>query len=224
MARHTISHAGNLYWGNAVWDGQRGLPMSPLMKVDLGVPNAASTTAIVNAQAVAAAGAVTLAGTNPGANYGRVLNVVSSNAGDTSQVVTITGKDYRNQTMVENITLNGTTTVVGVKAFASITSVVVSAAMAGNLSVGTTTKLGLPFRIAGKTSVLASYVDTTEELATASFTAGATNNPQTATTSDPRGFVTPATAPNGSRRFIVWMSPYGADSEIDVYGYPHFTG
>lgn len=120
-----------------------------LAVMSLGAPIALDADGVCAAQAIAGAanasingalasgGAVTL-------DVPRALQMVSSGAGDNTQTVTVTGTDVYRYAMKETFSLNGTTAVTGKKAFKTITQVAVSAAMAGNLSVGTTDILGLP--------------------------------------------------------------------------------
>ena len=102
------------------------LGVGPLGRVyifDL-VPATASNTSIVNAQAVAAAGSVTMTASSVTLDRtGRCLRFASSSAGDTTQTVTVTGTDMYGQAMTETRTLNGTTAVNGTKAFYTVTGV-----------------------------------------------------------------------------------------------------
>lgn len=226
MARHTLTHADQLFVGNAykpkMHNGQRGIPFSPVMRVDLGAPTAAANTTIVNAQAVPGAGTVTQAATATGATYGRALRYVSSGAGDTTQTITARGIDSAGEAVTETATLNGTSAVLGKKAFVSVSSVTASAALAGNLSVGTLDVLGLPYRCNGKYDIFAVYADNTEEVATATVLAADTNTP-TATTGDVRGTIDPNTATNGTVQFRVWMAAAGLSNTEASYGKTQFS-
>jgi len=64
-----------------------------------------------------------------------LLYVSSSNAGDTTQSVTITGLDANYDVITETIELNGQTRVTGTKAFLRVNGVELSAACAGNVYV-----------------------------------------------------------------------------------------
>lgn len=107
---------------------------------------AGSATAVAASQAVAGAGALTLNGSVVSGGVAtfdapRRVAVVSSSAGDSTQSVTITGTD-RNKTpntISETLALSGTTIVYTQQDFATVTRVTVSAALAGNITVGTTT-------------------------------------------------------------------------------------
>lgn len=172
------------------------------------VPEAKSATAVCAAQAVAGAGNATINGALATAgvatfDYARTVNVDSTNAGDTTQTVTVTGTDYYGQAQTETIALNGTTAVAGQKSFKTITQVAVSAALAGNLTVGNEDVFGLPYRVTdagyligvGWAGALARDAGT--------FAAADTTSPATATTNDVRGTYAPSSAANGSRRLVI---------------------
>ena len=201
--------AGWVSGGNPGVIGQGVGPMGRTTYLDI-VPAALSATAVCAAQAVAAAGNATINGASASGgvatfDYARALSVVSSNAGDTTQTVTVTGTDYYGQSQTETIALNGTTSVDGKKAFKTITQVAVSAALTGNLSVGNNDIFGLPYRItdAGylfRTGWAGAVADNA-----GTFVAADTTSPATATTGDVRGTFTPTTAANGSRRLVIGM-------------------
>lgn len=195
--------------------------------VNLGTPTTAAATAVCAAQAVAGAGSATINGTKAssgaaslGAPTGRNVNVVSSSAGDTTQVVTVIGTDMYGNGMRENITLNGTTTVQGKKAFSTVTAVSVSAAMAGNLSVGDGTILGIPVYLSNATFIVREIQDgATATSGTVVAGAGITV-PATATSADVRGTYTPNSAPDGTRAYGLLMEI----PEIGFYGQPQYNG
>lgn len=203
---------GNQFGGNytqAVGDFNPGVYL-----LNLGSPKAKSTTAVAAAQAVAGAANLTLNGASAtgGVVYfdvPRAVDIVSSNVGDTTQTATVTGTDIYGNTLVETITFNGTTRVLGKKAFFKITTVRVSAVMAGNASVGNVDILGLPVFLPA-----AGYIVKELEsgaLATAGTTvAGAVLTP-TATTADVRGTYLPNAACDGTKalNLLVWLTNPG---------------
>jgi hypothetical protein len=63
------------------------------------------------------------------------VTVISSNAGDTTQTVTVYGRDAAGTIVSEPLSLNGTTRVTGAQAFERILKVVVSASHAGTITV-----------------------------------------------------------------------------------------
>lgn len=183
------------------------LGVGPLGRVyifDL-VPATASNTSIVNAQAVAAAGSVTMTASSVTLDRtGRCLRFASSSAGDTTQTVTVTGTDMYGQAMTETRTLNGTTAVNGTKAFYTVTGVTASAALAGNLSVGTRDAYGIPVRVTDAAYVISAKWDSTLADNAGTFTAADTTSPATATTNDVRGVYAQAgNAANGTRRLVL---------------------
>lgn len=189
--------------------------------VEFGAPAAAATNNILAAQDMTAAGTVTtfVAAYTPNVEgmmgrYGRALQVAASGA--STGTVTIKGRDYLGQSMVEQFTLNGTTPVLGQKAFRYVDSVTFTATAGINLLVGTQNRLGLPYR-AQVTAI------TNEMMNGATVSAGAivvgSTAVQTATTADPRGYYTPATAPNGSNTYTLY---YFAD-QTNLHGNQHFS-
>lgn len=155
-----------------------------------------------------------------GPGFGRCLQVVAS-AANTS-VVTITGRDYLGQKVVENLTLNGITPVIGVKAFKYVDQVASNGA--ATIDVGTTDKLGLPYAMS---NVLAEMADgdrvaTLGTLVTPSYT-----DPQTATTADPRGTYDPNTTLDGVKFLSAIFIPHNAlnaSGNGGLYGLPHYGG
>jgi len=78
------------------------------------------------------------------ATYGRALTAVGT-AGS-NHVLTITGRDYLGQGMVEQLTLSGTTILYGTKAFKFVDTILVAAGAAGDTcDIGWSDVLGLPY-------------------------------------------------------------------------------
>lgn len=107
-------------------------------------PAVGSTTAIH--AAINSAAVVTTGITNP--DFPRVLTIVGAGSGhNPTGTVTINGTDIRGNVISDTLTLNSNTTVVGVKAFKTVTSIDftgVSGNDANNtIAVGTGAKLGL---------------------------------------------------------------------------------
>lgn len=117
------------------------------------------------------------------AKYGRNIQVVAS-AADTAKV-TVKGYDYLDQPVTEELTLNGTTAVAGVKAFKKICNIDVPAGTAATVTVKTGSKFGLPVRCAQVLATIESGVKGTIGTLTAPV-----NTAQTATSADPRGTLT----------------------------------
>lgn len=171
------------------------------------VPDAKSATAVCAAQAVAGAANATINGASASGgvatfDVARAVNVDSSNAGDTTQTVTVTGTDYWGQAQTETIALNGTTAVAGKKAFKTITNVAVSAALAGNLTVGNEDIFGLPYRVTDAGYLLRTGWANAVADDAGTFVAADTAT-ATATTGDVRGTYSPFSAANGVRRLVI---------------------
>lgn len=185
----------------------------------IGSPATASATAVINAAAQTALvnGLSTPFYTNTGG--GRAFTAKSSNVGDTTQTVTLKGVDIYGVSMVETIALNGTTGVNGKKAFARLDSVIVSATMAGNLSIGTIDVFGLPFFLPSSGYIIRELQDGTTPTA-GTFVAGmTTSGGSTATTADVRGTWTPNAASDGSKSFqVIALLP-----DAGYLGAPQYT-
>jgi len=182
------------------------------------VPAALSATAVCAAQAVAAAGNATINGASATSgvatfDYARNVSIVTSNAGNTTQTVTVTGTDYYGQAQTELLTCNGTSTVSGKKAFVTITQVAVSAALTGNLSVGNGDTFGLPYRVTDAGYLFRTGWNNAVADNAGTFTAADTTSPATNATGDVRGTFLPAsTAANGSRRLVIGIALTGAQA------------
>lgn len=171
------------------------------------VPATLSATAVCAAQAVAAAGSATINGASASGgvatfDYARNVTFVSSNAGDTTQTVTVTGTDYWGQAQTQTVTLTGTTTVASTKTFKTITAVAVSAALTGNLSVGNGDVFGLPYKVTDAGYLLRTGWAGAVADNAGTFVAAVTTTPS-ATTGDVRGTFAPTTAANGTRRLVI---------------------
>jgi hypothetical protein len=197
-------------------NGGRGVgPMGRNYTYDL-TPVALLSTNLVSAVAVAASGSVAITagtGVTQGVNAAgstiykfdapRGVQLVSSGAGDTTQVITVSGTDYYGQAMSQAVTLNGTTIVYSTKAFASITGISASAALAGNLSVGSSDVFGLPFRVLDTNHVISVKWASALAQDAGTFTAADTTATATTTTGDVRGTYKPSSASNGTRRLTI---------------------
>ena len=176
------------------------------------VPLAKNLTGLATAQAVAAAGNLTLtAGAGVTLTNGllvldtpRCVDVVSAGAGDTTQTATFSGFDQYGKAMTQTVTLNGTTRVSTTKAFKSIASIRISAATAGNISAGTTDTIGLPYKIATKDYLMFTYNETVGLLAAA--TKADATSPATVSTGDVRGTIALASAADGVKRLVATIA------------------
>lgn len=198
-------------------------------QVDFGNPVVADADAILDGQDIASAGtAQGLVGTVPllidelAAPFGRNVTVVADGAATSN--VTVRGRDYLGQPMVESFTLNGNTPVAGKKAFKWIDSITWGATASRTIDVGFGAIFGLPYRM--------SRMIGTEEVDGASntagtFVAGVLTDPQTATTGDPRGTYAPNTTPDGVKRIRASFFPnnlINANGNGGLYGIAHYYG
>lgn len=230
---HRITNSDDVRTGNAVSPNRavKGVPFEgaeaqTVRVISLGAPAVADVDGICAAQAIAGAanalingalasgGAVTL-------DVARGLQVDSSDAGDTTQTVTITGTDVYGQAMQETIALNGTTDVLGLKAFKTVTQVAVSAVMAGNLTVGTTKKIGLPYR-----PVVGGFIRGRlgEDSADAGTYAAPIRTTSTATTADVRGTYLPAGTLDGTNVYTVAIAVQNGPNDSDAFGIAQYNG
>jgi hypothetical protein len=167
------------------------------LEVDFGTPAVSAADNILNDQSIASASSTTtLLDDQADANYGRNVRVVASGAA--TSTVTVKGRDYLGQPMSETLTLNGTNSVVGVKAFYWLDSVSWTATAATTIDLGWGARFGLPYRTVNAVAEQADGV----AAAAGTLTAGVRTDPQTATTADPRGLYTPTTTPDGSKRLV----------------------
>jgi len=179
--------------------------------MNLGAPVAKSATRVAAAQAVAGAGNLTLASTTVTLDRPRNIQAVSAGAGDTTQTITVYGTDIYGVAMTETIALNGTTIVTGNKAFKTVTRVAISAATAGNISVGDQDKLGLSVFLPETAFVIKELQDGVAATAGTLVAGDVTAGGATATTGDVRGTYTPNSAPNDSRvyQLLIFLPDYG---------------
>ena len=227
MARHTVSHAALLYRGDVFYDGyspdgRRGLEFSHLYFWDLGAVEAADPNGICTAAANATpVGGTELVITGALATSGvatmttpRNMVVVSSTT-DTTQTALITGTDVYGEAMSEDIAFNGTTPVPGLKAFKTVTSVVIDITMAGNPDIGTVDVLGSPIRIETLNAVIqttsAGVVDAPTLLVADDTTA-------TTTTGDIRGTVQFTATPNAVIVFGGLLKVNNTYTKAEIFG------
>ncbi len=122
----------------------------------------ASNTAILAATALTTAvQTITANITNPAVP--RNIKVIGNVAGIAGNVV-IKGTNYNGDSISETLALNGTTAVEGNKAFRTITEIdlPIQTADGNTVSVGFGEKLGLPFKLAHNT-ILMAFLDNTKE-------------------------------------------------------------
>lgn len=196
-----------------------------VFKVDFGAPLAASATAVIATQALSTTTLYSLTAAQVATatlDVPRTLAVKSSTT-DTTQVVTVRGYDEYGVAMSESFTLNGTTAVVGLKAFKQVVSLQSNLTLAGTISVGTNAGgLGLPYYLAPQTGTgVGNILKESQDGATptAGTFIGGVQTKATATTGDVRGTVTPNVAPDGTKVYSVYMFV----SDANFLGVPQYS-
>lgn len=169
--------------------------MTGAVKLNIGNPIVAAAGTLLNAVDMTAGktkAALTAGVYTADANFGRVLKIVFSTT--STAVVTIYGRDFWGQPMLEALTGNAGTIVNGKKAFMYVDAYSCDA-VAANLSIGILNIFGLPYKT---TKVLEEIVDDAPGTV-GTLTAAVLTDPATSTTGDPRGTYTPNTTPDGTK-------------------------
>lgn len=213
--RHTISHADELYRGNASFegytpDGRRGVLLSHVYFYDLGAAAAADADGHVTSSAITSASPVTSFGGALGGTNDVPRNIVAAWTG--TAIMTVTGTDEYGQAMSE-VSASGTS-FASTKAFKTVTSVAVSANVTG-ATVGTGDVFGLPVRVDNLSQVILFANNGIEDAA--AFVAADTAAPTTST-GDVRGTIDPTTAANGTVRFAVWIHLPDVSTKLAAFG------
>lgn len=227
MASHNISRADVVKSGNAQPPNRSliGVPVNNVV-YETFAPTVADVDGICAAQAVAGAANATINGALAASgavtlDVERGVQVDSSDAGDTTQTVTIYGTDRYGAAVVETIALNGTTDVQGVKAFKTVTRVAVSAALTGNLTVGTTKKIGLAYA-----PIVGGFIRgrTVEDTADAGTYVAPSRVTATATTTNVRGTYAPAGTLDGTATYTVIYIAKNGPNDSDAFGVAQYGG
>ncbi len=161
-----------------------------LYQVSLGTPALAVADFFLNGQSTAAAGNQDFTWVSDAA-FGRAITIDCSGAN--TDLVTITGFDYLGQAMTEELALNGTTVVPGLKAFKRITNIAWLLQASEDIDVGFGNPLGLPYKTVKVE--LETSADIVASLGT--LIVGVVTDPAIATTADPRGLYPPGTTLDG---------------------------
>lgn len=182
--RHTITHADEIYRGNAFEDGyspdgRRGVEMSHLKYTKMGALAAAdedfflsswvlgssATSAGVNwvnlATGVGASSATPTVWTIYVASQGLAARniTITSSGNDSTKTFRVTGRDIYGNTMVESITGGNDAVASGVKAFAYVDNFTCTAVTVSTISVGIGNTIGLPFALATVSDFLGLNID-----------------------------------------------------------------
>lgn len=125
--------------------------------------------------------------------------IITSVGNDSGITFTVLGKDIYNKTVTEIITGANAGVAAGLKAFSTITSITISAAAAGNVSIGVGNVLGFPGYLPNAKHILAEFLDGAS--ATAGTTVAGVQSLPTGTTGDVRGTYVPNSAPDGTKAY-----------------------
>lgn len=230
MSRHTITHAGEVFFQEAQYNpahgAKRGVPMTGLRFIDLGTPIVADDNLILDDEAAEDA-VLTYTVFLGQPDVPRALIATGTSGSD--HVITVTGLDEYGVILVEDLTLSGTTPINGVKAFASVSLVSVAVGATGDtFDLGIGDVLGLPYRINAGDLIMpyfAGLPDLTSSAVPGTIVPAVTTDPATAITGDVRGTYNPAGTLNGSAvvgALIKW--PDNLVSKVLAYGVDQFGG
>jgi len=154
--------------------------------------------------------------------FGRNVTVLASGAA-TSTVIVI-GRDYLGQPMRETLTLNGTNSVTGLKAFKYVDKVNIPVGTAATtIDLGWGTRMGLPY----KTRAVYREYEDGAIAAAGTLTAPVVTDPATATTGDPRGTYILTGTPNGTKVFEIDVqldNNVNDDNNGGLHGIRHYAG
>lgn len=188
---------------------------------NFGAPAVSAAADIINDLDIDPAGSTTdFLSSEADATYGRNIRIIASGAA--TSTLTIHGFDYLGQPMSEVMTLNGANSVVSVKAFKRLVQIDFGLTAATTVDVGWGARFGLPYRA---THCLAEQADGVAAAA-GTLTAGVRTDPQTTTTTDPRGLYTPTTTPNGVKVLVGFFLLDGyvnSDGNGGLMGIPHVS-
>lgn len=193
--------------------------------LDLGSPVVAAVAGIAAVQLKGAAGDLTLvqtAGLNAGFQMDVPRNVTLTVATTDQSGITFTiyGLDEFGNAMVESLAGPNANTVSGKKAFARVTRIAASAAIATNgVSAGYGTTLGLPLAVR-KAGQITKELQDGAAASAGTFAYALQNAASTGTSADVRGTYIPASAPDGAKGYLIGALVTDA-SDI---GFAQFTG
>lgn len=149
---------------------------------------------------------------------------LTSTGNNAAVTYTVTGTDKDGDALVEDIAGPNNTTVYGVKAFKTVTSIASDGAVVGTLTAGSSNVLGFDYRLGNKGECLGVYVDGVPETTLTLVNGFTATGTSTATTADVRGTFTPNTAPNGAKYFTAVMALDDNLSITELNGAAQFGG
>jgi hypothetical protein len=208
--------------GGALYQQQAGLQVPPLVVQQFGQVKTASASGLAGkTTASGTAGVITLNGTYVSGGVATLdvpRNIsLTSTANLSAKSFTIVGTDILNRVTTQTRSGPNNTTVYTLKAFKTVTSVTATGTVTGGVKVGNGTGLGLSANLANLGCVLGQFhngITATGATWAVGMTATQTS---TATTADPRGTVTPNTAPNGTIWFTA-MYVGNPATNFSIYG------
>jgi hypothetical protein len=131
---------------------------------------------------------------------------ITSGSDISNRTLTINGYDIYNFPMTQAITGPNNATVTTTKAFKYISTIAISGAAAGAITVDTSDTIGLPLR-ADRWAQITAYMNNVLLTASTGFTAAVTTSPATTSTGDTRGTYALQTASDGTKRVQIYASP-----------------
>lgn len=224
--RHTITHADEIYRGNAYLegyspDGRRGTLMSHVYVKEYGAVASYDADGIVTSYVATAAysnmltntasvckGALVSSALASTVTFDVPRNVLLTACGDESSApLYVYGQDEYGDDMVETIVASGAGVTSGKKAFKVISKLVTTAAFATTVSIGSGNRIGLPFRIANKGKILGLSVNGLSTGGYSLVAGHATTAAPSSSQGDPdvRGTIAFTTVPDSSKLFTVAM-------------------
>lgn len=242
--RHTISHADELYRGNAYLegyspDGRRGTLMSNIHVKQYGAIASYDVDGIVTSYVATGAYANMLTNTASvckGALVSSALastitfdvprNVLFTVCQAEAKPLYVYGQDEYGDDMVETITASGTGTTSGKKAFKVISKLQSTGAYTSTFSIGTGNRIGLPFMVLNKGSFLGVHIDG-KPAASGDYTLTAGHATAAAPSSsngdaDVRGTFAPTSVPDSSKLFTIAMV-VDSTTRNKAFGQPQAT-
>jgi len=221
-------YIGSVYYPDAVQTARAdysdlGVQLPRIVAQEFGAVAAADDDGIVVSITPTAAGVISATGalvSGGVATFDVPRNVsITSTANLSAFTFSWVGTDKYGEAITESLAGPNNSTVYGLKAAKTLTSISATGATSAAIKVGSGTSIGFDFRLSDKGKLLTLVADGVDTLATAVVTAGlAATGVSTATTADVRGTVLPGVAPDGSKMFTALYLLDGNSVKANVYG------
>jgi hypothetical protein len=213
-------NVGNAFYGAA--SSVRGFALPNSTAIQYGTVAATTSNAIVDTYTATQATTLSATGTLVSggvATFDVPRNVqIAATGALSAYTFTITGTDQYKQAQTETVLgPTGATFSSGNKAFKTVTSITCTGAVSQAVSVGTGSKIGLPFRLNDLGGFTNLIVEGVQQQSPTIVAALSTTSASTSATADVRGTFTSTTAPNGSLHFTVEML-VTPDTQTNLYG------